>query len=105
MVDEREDRDGATIEKLYETVRRCLPRRTKDIALVSDHRLEDDLRFDSMGLTVLVFRIDQEFELNLSSDTAALQQLRTLGQLEQLVLNSSLRRRDMGGPRAETTGT
>jgi acyl carrier protein len=77
--------DPPSLEKLHEAVRRCLPRRVKDVALTPELHLENDLYFDSMGLTVLLFRIEQDLGLNLAGEAAALQSLRTLGDVTRLV--------------------
>jgi len=72
----------AILERL---LREVMPRSALRLTLTDSMMLHNELGIDSLGLLSLAFRIEEEFQVNLSDYAERLASLQTLGEMRRLI--------------------
>ena len=72
-----------TLDRL---LREVMPRRLHKLPLKESTLLQAELGLDSIGLLSLAFRIEEEFQVDLLQQTDRIANIRTMGDVRDLVL-------------------
>ena len=75
------------MDKIIEIIRTEADEEYKDAEINADTDLQEDLDFNSLNMLVVVNEIEEEYSITIEIDD--LKSIRTIGDIEKLVLNFS----------------